>query len=102
MVCSIQNIFQEAEASLPVFPWDSTKIHWKPGGMLPKKFCFIVICSLQAFIEPWKPNDRLHGIPGHDPQVGEPENAAERGQEHHAERTALKIWNYVDTQNQNQ
>ena len=31
---------------------------------------------------------------------GEPENAAERGQERHAERTALKIWNYVDTQNQ--
>ena len=68
MVCSIQNIFQEAEAFLPVFPWDSTKIHWKPEGMLPKNFCFIVICFLQAFIEPWKPHDRLHGIPGHDPE----------------------------------
>ena len=67
MVCSIQNIFQEAEASLPVFPWVPPKIHWKPEGMLPKNFCFIVICFLQAFIEPWKPNDRLHGIPGHDP-----------------------------------
>ena len=61
-----------------------------------------MIGFLQAFIEPWEPNDRLHEIPGDDPQVGEPENAAERGQEHHAERTALKIWNYVDTQNQNQ
>lgn len=52
---------------LPVFPWDPPKIHWKPEGMLPKYFCFIVICFLQAFIEPWKSNDRLHGIPGHDP-----------------------------------
>ena len=102
MVCSIQNIFQEAEASLPVFPWDSTKIHWKPEEMLPKNFRFIVICFLQAFIEPWKPNDRLHEIPGDDPQVGEPENAAGRRQEIHAERTAPKIWNHVDTQNRNQ
>ena len=70
MVCSIQSIFQEAE------------------GMLPKNFCFIVICFLQAFIEPLKPHDRLHGIHGDDPQVGEPENAAGRRQEIHAERTA--------------
>ena len=34
MVCSIQSIFQEAE------------------GMHPKNFCFMVICFLQAFIEP--------------------------------------------------
>ena len=52
MVCSIQNIFQEAEASLPVFPWDSPKIHRKPEGMLPKNFFLVVICFLQAFIEP--------------------------------------------------
>ena len=38
-----------------------------------------MIGFLQAFIEPWEPNDRLHRIPGDDPQVGEPENAAERG-----------------------
>ena len=84
MVCSIQSIFQEAE------------------GMHPKNFCFMVICFLQAFIEPWEPNDRLHGIPGDDPQVGEPENAAGRGQEVHAERAAFQIWNYDDTQNRNQ
>lgn len=36
------------------------------------------------------------------PWQGEPENAAERGQEHHAERTAPKIWNHVNTQNRNQ
>ena len=84
MVCSIQSIFQEAE------------------GMHPKNFCFIVICFLQAFIEPWEPNDRLHGIPGDDPQVGEPENAAKRGLEIHVGRTAPKIRNHVDTKNQNQ
>ena len=32
---------------------------------------------------------------------GEPENAAGKGQEHHAERTAPNIWNYDDTQNRN-
>ena len=74
----------------------------KPDLIRPKNACMIVLCFLQLLIEPWKLNDCLHGIPGHDPQVGEPENAAERGQEHHAERTVLKIWNYVDTQNQNQ
>lgn len=97
MVCSIQSIFQEAEAFLPIFPWVSPKIHWKPEGMHPKNFCFIVICFLQAFIEPWEPNDRLHGIPGDDPQVGEPENAAKRGLEIHVGRTAPKIRNHVDT-----
>ena len=51
----------------------------KPDLIRPKNTYLIVICFLQAFIEPWKPNDCLHGIPGHDPQVGEPENAAERG-----------------------
>ena len=84
MVCSIQSIFQEAE------------------GMHPKNFCFMVICFLQAFIEPWEPNDRLHGIPGDDPQVGEPKNAAGRGHEVYAERAAFQIWNYDDTQNRNQ
>ena len=52
MVCSIQKIFQEAEAFIPVFPWDSPKIHRKPEGMLPKNFFLVVICFLQAFIEP--------------------------------------------------
>ena len=56
-----------------------------------------MICFLQAFIEPWEPNDRLHGIPGDDPQVGEPENAAKRGLEIHVGRTAPKIRNHVDT-----
>ena len=40
---------------------------------------------------PWKQKDHLHGIPGDDPQVGEPENAAGRGQEIHAGRTAHPI-----------
>ena len=39
----------------------------KPDLIRPKNACMIVICFLQAFIEPWKSNDRLHGIPGHDP-----------------------------------
>ena len=39
----------------------------KPDLIRPKNACMIVICFLQAFIEPWEPNDRLHGIPGHDP-----------------------------------
>ena len=39
----------------------------KPDLICPKNTCLIVICFLQAFIEPWEPNDRLHGIPGHDP-----------------------------------
>ena len=64
MVCSIQSIFQEAEAFLPVSPWEPPEIHWKPEGMLPKKFFLVMVCFLQAFIEPWEPNDRLHGIPG--------------------------------------
>ena len=79
MVCSIQSIFQEAEASLPVSPWEPPEIHWKPEGMLPKNFFLVMVCFLQTFIEPWEPNDRLHGIPGDDPQVGEPENAAGGG-----------------------
>ena len=41
--------------------------HSKPDLIRPKNTCLIVICFLQAFIEPWEPNDRLHGIPGHDP-----------------------------------
>ena len=73
----------------------------KPDLIRPKNTYLIVIGFLQAFIEPWKPNDRLHEIPGDDPQVGEPENAAGRGQEIHVERTAPKIWNHVDTQNRN-
>ena len=39
----------------------------KPDLIRPKNACMIVICFLQLLIEPWKPNDRLHGIPGHDP-----------------------------------
>ena len=39
----------------------------KPDLIRPKNTYLIVICFLQAFIEPWDPNDRLHGIPGHDP-----------------------------------
>ena len=39
----------------------------KPDLIRPKNTYLIVICFLQAFIEPWKSNDRLHGIPGHDP-----------------------------------
>ena len=39
----------------------------KPDLIRPKNACIIVICFLQLLIEPWKPNDRLHGIPGHDP-----------------------------------
>ena len=39
----------------------------KPDLIRPKNTCLIVICFLQAFIEPWKSNNRLHGIPGHDP-----------------------------------
>ena len=66
MVCSIQSIFQEAEAFLPVSPWDPPEIHWKPEGMLPKNFFLVMVCFLQTFIEPWKPHDRLHGIPGEE------------------------------------
>ena len=40
--------------------------------------------------------------PSKRPYEDEPENAAGRGQEIHAKRTASKIWNYVDTQNRNQ
>ena len=39
----------------------------KPDLIRPKNTYLIVICFLQAFIEPWEPNDLLHGIPGHDP-----------------------------------
>ena len=39
----------------------------KPDLIRPKNTYLIVIGCLQAFIEPWEPNDRLHGIPGHDP-----------------------------------
>ena len=39
----------------------------KPDLIRPKNTYLIVIGFLQAFIEPWKPHDRLHGIPGHDP-----------------------------------
>ena len=86
------------ELSLSVFPWDSPKIHWKSEGMLPKNFFLVMVCFLQTFIEPWEPNNRLHEIPGDDPQVGEPENAAKRGLEIHVGRTAPKIRNHVDSQ----
>ena len=36
------------------------------------------------------------------PRKGEPDNAAGKGPESCAERTALQIWNHVDTQNRNQ
>ena len=60
---------------------------------LPEKAKAELVCFVTAFfaillVEPGKPQDRLHGIPGDDPQVGEPENAAGRGQESHAGRTA--------------
>ena len=45
MVCSIQNIFQEAEAFLPVFPWVSPKIHWKPEGMHTTQNCAVTVCK---------------------------------------------------------
>ena len=70
MICSIQSIFQEAEASLPFSPWDPPEIHWKPEGMLPKNFFLVMVCFLQTFIEPWEPNNRLHGIPGEEPLWG--------------------------------
>ena len=38
----------------------------KPDLIRPKNTYLIVIGFLQAFIEPWKPHDRLHGIPGDD------------------------------------
>ena len=94
MVCSIQSRSQEPDLPSPVFSL-------KTGPDTSENTYLIVICFLQAFIEPWKPNDRLHEIPGDDPQVREPENAAGRGQEIHVERTAPKIWNHVDTQNRN-
>ena len=50
--------------------------------------CCVAIFYCKISNEPWKPHNRLHGIPGDDPQVGEPENAAGRGQESHAGRTA--------------
>ena len=40
--------------------------------------------------------------PAKRPYEDEPENAAERGQESHAESAALQIWNYDDTKNWNQ
>ena len=38
----------------------------KPDLIRPKNAYMIVICFLQLLIEPWKPHDRLHGIPGDD------------------------------------
>ena len=38
----------------------------KPDLIRPKNTYLIVIGFLQAFIEPWEPNDRPHGIPGDD------------------------------------
>ena len=40
----------------------------KPDLIRPKNACMIVLCFLQLLIEPWKLNDCLHGIPGHDPE----------------------------------
>ena len=84
MVCSIQSRSQE------------------PDLIRPKNTYLIVIGFLQAFIEPWEPNDRLHGILGHDPARESRKTPPEGGQESHAGRTAPKIWNHVDTKNQNQ
>ena len=53
--------------------------------------CCVAIFYRQINTAPWQPHDRLHGIPGDDPQEGEPENAAGRGQEIHAGRTAHPI-----------
>ena len=38
----------------------------KPDLIRPKNACMIVICFLQLLIGPWKPHDRLHGIPGEE------------------------------------
>ena len=73
----------------------------KAEVMLPKNFCFIVICFLQAFIEPWKSNDRLHGIPGDDQK--ESRKTPPRGGRKSMQRERHpKIWNHVDTKNRNQ
>ena len=52
MVCSIQSIFQEAEAFLPVFSGFQEDPKEKPEGMLPKNFFLVMVCFLQTFIEP--------------------------------------------------
>ena len=36
---------QEAEAFLPVFPWVSPKIHWKPEGMHTTQNCAVTVCK---------------------------------------------------------
>ena len=48
----------------------------------------------------WPSEKEYPGYPAKT-RKGEPENAAGKGQEHHAERTAPNIWNYDDTQNRN-
>ena len=62
----------------------------KPDLIRPKNACMIVICFLQLLIEPWKPHDRLHGIPGDD-QKESRKTPPREGPEVHAERTAHPI-----------
>ena len=51
----------------------------EPDLIRPKNTCLIVICFLQAFIEPWKSHDRLHGIPGNDLARASRKTPLERG-----------------------
>ena len=59
MVCSIQSRSPNRTSQVRFSPS-------KPDLICPKNTYLIVIGFLQAFIEPWEPNDRLHGIPGDD------------------------------------
>lgn len=73
----------------------------KPDLIRPKNACIIVICFLQLLIEPWKPHDRLHGIPGDDQK--ESRKTPPRGGRKSMQRERHpKIWNHVDPQNRNQ
>ena len=73
----------------------------KPDLIRPKNAYMIVICFLQLLIEPWKPHDRLHGIPGDDQK--ESRKTPPRGGRKSMQRERHpKIWNHVDPQNRNQ
>ena len=56
--------------------------------MLPKNFCFIVICFLQTLRRTLRTEWPSAWDTRPWPRKGEPENAAGRGQESHAGRTA--------------
>ena len=59
--------------------------------MLPKNFCFIVICFLQTLRRTLRTEWPSAWDTRPWPRKGEPENAAGRGQESHAGRTATAI-----------